>query len=299
MPLRERPAMRRWIVVGHVAVAEIEGKLGLGLHQGVVAAPHHDFGAGLGVEFRGRHALRVRALGAGLGGVGGVFEIGRMHAVDMERVHAVLVPELPVGIDLEILAARHDRHGDFGLVDDVVDVFLGASQIVRQRHRVGVEADEPEAAILLEARHVHEAAAVVLVAFRIGALLRDHAQAAVRAEHPAVIEALEHARLAGLLPADAAAAMRAEIVEDVDLAARVAIENEVATGDRAGEKRSRLGQFAVMAEIEPAALEYLLVLEIEDVLIGEDAARNLKGSCVLVGPHLKRCSDILVHGGPP
>jgi hypothetical protein len=280
-----------------VAVAEIEGKLGLGLHQRVVAAAHHDLGAGLGVELLGRHALRLGALGACLGRIGGILEIGRMHALDMERVHAVLMPELPVRIDLEILSARHDGHGNFGLVDDVVDVFLGARQIVRQRHRVGVEVDEPEASILFEARHMHEAAAVVLVAFGIGALLWNAAQAAVGAEHPAVIEALKYARFAGLLPADAAAAMGAEIVEDADLSTRVTVEDEVAAGDCAGDERARLSQFAVMAAVEPAALEDLLVLEVEHILIGEDAARNLEGSGILIHPHLKRRSDVLVHGG--
>src|SRR5215203_1226181 len=158
-----------------------------------------------------------------------------MHAVHMERIHAVLVPELPIGIDLEILATRQDRHGDFGLVDNVVEIFLGPSQIIGQRHRASVEADEPEPTILLKSRHAHESAAVVLVTFRIGALLRDHTQAAIRAEHPAVIETLEHAGLARLLAADAAAAMRTEIVEYVDVTARIAIENEVTTGNRAGQ----------------------------------------------------------------
>src|SRR4029079_10076466 len=107
-------------------------------------------------------------------------------------------------------------HRDLGLVGDVVDIGLGAGQIVRERHRGGVEIDEPEAAILLQPRPVHENTTVVFVAFRIRALLRDPPQATVRAENPAVIETLKDAGLAGLLAADTATAMGAEIVEDVD-----------------------------------------------------------------------------------
>ena len=89
----------------------------------------------------------------------------------------------------------------------------------------------------LEPRNRHQAAiAFVAVAGRIGALLRNDAQAAVRAEHPTMIEALEHARLAGLLPAHAPAPVRAEIVEHVNLAGGVAAEDEVAAGDSAGQK---------------------------------------------------------------
>src|SRR5262249_55252749 len=133
-------------------------------------------------------------------------------------------------------------------------------------------------------------------AFGVGAFLRNATQGAVGAEHPAVIEALKHAGLAGPLPADAAAAMRAEIVEHVDLALGVAIEDEIAAGHGASDERSGLCQLAVMAAVEPAALEDLFVLEVEHVLVGEDAPRDLEGSRRLVHPHFKGCSDVLIHG---
>ena len=108
-------------------------------------------------------------------------------------------------------------------------------------------------------------AAVILVSLGISALLRNAPQAAVGAENPAVIEALKHAGLAGFLAAYAAAAMGAEIVEDANLPAVVAIEDEIAAGDGAGDERAGLGQFAVVAAIEPAALEDFCLLERCDV----------------------------------
>ena len=70
--------------------------------------------------------------------------------------------------------------------------------------------------------------------------------------------------------------MGAQIVENVDLAGGIAAEDEVAPGDRAGQERSGLRQFGVVAEIEPALLEDLLVLELEELRIGKDPARDLE-----------------------
>src|SRR5262249_15618055 len=162
------------------------------------------------------------------------------------------------GIDLKRLRAGDDRHADFGLIGDVVEIGLGAGEIINKRHRVGVEVDEPEAAILLEPRHRHEAAlAVVLVAVRIGAFLRDETQCAVPAKHPAMIEALKHARLAGFLSAHAAAAMGAEIIENVNLAGGIAAEDEVTPRNRTGQERAALRQLRVMTKVEPAFLKDL------------------------------------------
>src|SRR5262249_48859104 len=99
----------------------------------------------------------------------------------------------------------------------------------------------------------------------------DSPQAAVRTENPAVIEALEDAGLARLLTADTATAMRAQIIENVDSAACVAIEDEVAACNGPREKRAWFRQFAIMAKVQPAAFEDLLVFEIEDVLVRKDA----------------------------
>jgi hypothetical protein len=172
-----------------------------------------------------------------------------------------------------LASTRHDGHAGFGLIGDVVEVRLGASEIIRQRDRVGIEIDEPEAAVLLEARHGNETTlAVVLVAVRIGALLWDEAERAVAAKHPAMIETLEDARLAGFLPAHAATAMGAEVVENVHLAGGIAAEDEIASCDGAGQERAALRQLGVVAKVEPALLKNLLVLELEEFRIGEDLA---------------------------
>ena len=81
----------------------------------------------------------------------------------------------------------------------------------------------------------------------------------------------------------------------VHLALRVAIEDEIAARHGAGDERTRLGQFAVMAAVEPAALEDFFILEIEHILVGEDPPRNVKCAGVLVHSHFERRSDVLIH----
>ena len=142
---------------------------------------------------------------------------------------------------------------------------------------------------------MHEPAAVVLVAFGIGAFLRDAAQRTVGVEHPAMIEALEDRGLAGSLAADTAAAMRADVVEHADLARGIAVEDEVAAGHHAGEERTRLRQFGVVPAIEPATLENLLVLHVQDRLVGKHAPRHVEGALRGIVPDFERRSDMLVH----
>ncbi len=59
------------------------------------------------------------------------------------------------------------------------------------------------------------------------------------------------------------------------------------------------GNSLIMTEIEPTVLEDLLVLQLEDVLLGEYPARDLEKSAGLINSHFMRVLDLLVHGNPP
>ncbi len=77
------------------------------------------------------------------------------------------------------------------LVDDEIDVVLGAGEIGRKIDRVGIEIGEIEILVVLEARHRHEALALLVEGRRIGLVARDALDRAVGVVGPAVIDAVE------------------------------------------------------------------------------------------------------------
>ena len=190
----------------------------------------------------------------------------------MEGVDAVLGQKLPVGVDDVLLAAAHDLHLGFALVGDQVDIFLGARQVVAERHGIAVEIDEPEIAVAFEPRHLHEvgaAAAVVLLA--VVALLEARGKAAVHVERPAVIEAAERQRIALLFAHHHRAAVRAGVEEGVHGPAAIAVEDELAAADGAGDEVAVVADLRAMAEIEPAPVEDLPPLLLEHLFVGKGA----------------------------
>ena len=171
-------------------------------------------------------------------------------------VDGVLDHQLPVGRDVVFLHAGDDLHlAGRRLVDDEVDVVLGAGEIVVQRRRVGIEVHEPEAAIVLEARRAAQAELRLVEVLRIGVVARHAVQRAVVAVGPAVIDALEAPRVALALGADERAAMAAGVEQAVDLALPVAAEDHRPAGDPAGTEVAGLLQLGGVADIDPAAAE--------------------------------------------
>ena len=89
--------------------------------------------------------------------------------------------------------------------------------------------------------------------------------------------------------------MGAEIVENVHLAGGIPAEDEVTARDCASQERAALRQLGLVAEVKPAFLKDLLVLELEEFRIGEDLARNLEQSIGLVDSNASRRLDALLH----
>ncbi len=130
-PLGHRPAAEIDVVGGEMAVAELDREPVRRQHQARLLRRRLDLDAGIGHEI----------------------EPGRMRRRQVIVVDAVLDHQLPVGGDVVFLHAGDDLHlPGRRLVDDEIDVVLGAGEIVGERLRVRVEVHEPEAAILLEPR---------------------------------------------------------------------------------------------------------------------------------------------------
>ncbi len=97
-----------------------------------------------------------------------------------------------------------------------------------------------------------------------------------------MIAAGEGAAVARALAADQGAAMRAGVVECVQLVLAVARVEQRPSADSARDEVARLLQLRRMAEIEPALAEHVLALERQDVVGHEGAAMDLEARVVAV-----------------
>ena len=173
-------------------------------------------------------------------------------------VDAVLHHQLPTGGDVVFLHAGDDLHlPRRRLIDDEVDVVLGAAEIVGERIGIGVEAHEPEAAILLEPPWSPQAVGGFVEALGIGVRARHAHQPPVVAVGPAVVDALEAAPVALALSAHNGAAVAAGIEQAVELPRLIAAEDHRPAGDLARAEIAGPLQLGGMAGINPAAAENL------------------------------------------
>lgn len=143
-----------------------------------------------------------------------------------------------------------------------------------EREHVVVEAAEQEAAVPREPRdlrHVVAAADVERVRVTRPVGILDLQQGPVVAERPAVERARQGHPVVGLAPADHGAAVCARIDQAVQVAVLVAGDDDGLAADVGGEVVARIRHLALVGEVDPVALEDVLHLEFEDVLVGEDA----------------------------
>src|SRR5262249_21291100 len=149
----------------------------------------------------------------------------------------------------------------------------GFAEMLLQRHDVRIDAAEEKAAIALErAESLQVVAAFLVEAWRIagvGRLVLDLQQLARVVERPAV-ERARKARLVCLLePAHDGAAMRAGFGERFELAVLAARYDDRLPADVDGEVIVDVRNLAFVREVDPVALEDVLELELEELLIGE------------------------------
>ena len=95
-------------------------------------------------------------------GVAHVVQPGRMRGDQVVVVDRVLDQELPVRLDVVFLRAGDDLHAaGRRLIDDEVDVILGASEIRVQVDCVRIEIGEIEILVVLEPRHRRQGLALL------------------------------------------------------------------------------------------------------------------------------------------
>ena len=203
---------------------------------------------------------------------GGVVPVG---GGDVVAVGAVLGLHLPVAVvGVGRRAAQHLQPVG-RLVDQHVDHLGGVAEVLGQGQYVGVEAAEQEAAVAVETRHLgHVVAAVDVerlgVAGAVGVL--DLEQRAVVAERPAVERTRQRHPVVGLAAADHRAAVCAGVDEAVQFAVLVPGDDDRLPADVGGEVVARVGHLALVGQVDPVALEDVLDLQFEDLLVGEDPA---------------------------
>ena len=85
-----------------------------------------------------------------------VIQPGGMGGKEVIVVEAVLDQQLPVRTDVVLLRAVDDLHATGRrLIEHEVDVFARRPQILREGDGVGIEIEEHEAAIPVDARRLH------------------------------------------------------------------------------------------------------------------------------------------------
>ena len=103
--------------------------------------------------------------------LGHVIEVGLMRGNGVVAVDAVFGQQLPVGLDGVPVGPRNHIHTVDGLVGHQVEIFGGPGQILPQRHRFLVEANEDETPVAVVARRPQAqlgAVEIRAVAFDIG-----------------------------------------------------------------------------------------------------------------------------------
>ncbi len=229
-----------------------------------------------------------------------IIQIGRVRRQRVVTIDAVFRQKLPVGTHRIFLRAADDRHSGLGLVANHVEIFFDRAQVVREAFDVLVEADEIKITIAIEAWNLlHVGGRALLEILCIGRLAGLAAQRPVQAEYPAMIETLERFRAAMLLAANLCAAMRAGVEHRPEIAPAVAGEQDISAPDRTGDKVAGLGEFGTVPEIEPAFVENLRALDIQNGGIDKSLTGDLEDLSGFIDQ--KRClhRPNSVHRRPP
>src|SRR4029077_19066441 len=103
-------------------------------------------------------------------------------------------------------------------------------------------------------------------ALGVALLVGNLHELAGRVERPRVVEALEEPRVAGVLPTDRRAAVSTGVEEHAHVAVGAADEDDRAAVDQAPAEVAGLLELRLVADVEPAAVEDPLALEVEDFL---------------------------------
>ncbi len=175
-----------------------------------------------------------------------------MGGLRVVAVDAVLHQQLPVGGETVLVGAADDLHRAAAAVDDEVDVLLGVAEVGGEFDDAGVEAGEHEAPVGLHALQALEPQLVEVQPAGVGVAVRHALQLSFGIERPRVVEALEHFGIPRVLPAYQRAAVRAGVVEDVDVAGfHPANHENRPTADRPSDEVAGLGDLRFVTDVQP------------------------------------------------
>src|SRR5262249_4354248 len=198
---------------------------------------------------------------------------GGVHADQVIVVEAVFREQFPVGADVVVLrAADHLHLTGRRLVDHDVDIFLGAGEVVLQRHRAGIEVEEYEAAVARDLRRFLQPEIALPEARRIGVLAGNAVELAVTVVAPAVIEADVALCVALGLAAYDAPAVSAGIEKYAHAAPAVAAEDHRPVAHDARPEITGRGHFGLVSDVDPAHVEDPAPLKLEYLRIHQGSA---------------------------
>jgi len=209
-----------------------------------------------------------------------------VHGAHVIAVGAVLGGQLPVAFIGVGRAAPQDFQAVLGLIDDVIDDLGGFTQVLLKRNHIGIETAEQEATVVAELRHLLEvvgAVGVELLRVTAFLLVLRLQQLTVVAEGPAVKRAGKGRLVAPFLAAQCGATMRASVEDGFQLAILGTGNDHRLATDSYCKVVTRLRDLALVGQVNPVALENILHLQIEQFLIGEDAAITLVASGFRIG----------------
>src|SRR5215469_5677423 len=187
-PVCDRPAPRALIFEHRMTVAEVNGLL---MARRPKIVPSH-FDADVGKKA----------------------EVALMRRQSVIAIVAILDQQFPIGARAVCLHAGNDSHPKFRLIGYQVQVLFCTSQIVIESISRRIEADEYEAAIVIDLGRLRERKLLALERWTVRVLARYSDQLSARVVRPRVIGTLKALRVSGFLTADERAAMRAGVEQD-------------------------------------------------------------------------------------
>ena len=143
-----------------------------------------------------------------------------------------------------------------------------------ERRQIHVERDKDEAAVGFHARHLRHVVLRLAEIAGIAVRPRHAAQLAGVEEVPAVIRALERARIALVPAAQRRAAMGAAVVERADRAVHIAHDDQRTQAEPAGDEIVVVRNLALVRDVGPGAAEDVGHLRFENRRICVDQAMH-------------------------
>ncbi|MCY1403488.1 hypothetical protein D9M71_186720 [compost metagenome] len=238
--------------------------------------------------------------GVGDAAIGGIDLLAMLHRGDVVVVHGadvitvqtVFVLQLPVTVvAVGRLAGQYFQLARRGLRDHHVEEHFGIAQVVFQRiAAIDVQANEHEAFVAFDPGLL-QAAGCLVEAFRIFARGLDLDQAAITFVAPGMERTGEGRLIAVADASQGRAPVLASIDQRVELIVAIAGDDHGLTTRTHRQKVIGVGDFTLVAGVDPVLLEDQFHLQVEQFRLGEDVAGDAVHA--FVGTEVQAAADVL------